>query len=251
MQAYYDSNTDVFTWGTPITAIALLTFLLHLGIETKTWVRAGGGACPVRMRPGPLPACTASPRAPPAAARVRGSPSPGRRAEPRPPDPRRSAPRRRPRRARWGQRPSRLCPQTWLNWAACGFSVLLFFAVALIYNASCATCYPPSNPYWTMHTLLGDPVFYLTCLLAPVAALLPRWVSPGRAPGGRGPLHAAASAGRPPAALTPCPLCPGCCAKLSRGPSSPPRFSVDASWPRGPSGDPAPPESLRAAPRGC
>ncbi|KAM5207294.1 phospholipid-transporting ATPase VA isoform 1-T1 [Hipposideros larvatus] len=98
--AYYDSDTDVFTWGTPITTIALLTFLLHLGIETKTW--------------------------------------------------------------------------TWLNWMACGFSVLLFFTVALIYNASCATCYPPSNAYWTMHTLLGDPVFYLTCLLAPIAALLPR-----------------------------------------------------------------------------
>uniref|UniRef100_A0A667H7Z8 Phospholipid-transporting ATPase n=1 Tax=Lynx canadensis TaxID=61383 RepID=A0A667H7Z8_LYNCA len=98
--AYYDSDTDVFTWGTPITAIALFTFLLHLGIETKTW--------------------------------------------------------------------------TWLNWIACGFSILLFFTVALIYNASCATCYPPSNPYWTMQTLLGDPVFYLTCLIAPVAALLPR-----------------------------------------------------------------------------
>uniref|UniRef100_A0A452VPE3 Phospholipid-transporting ATPase n=1 Tax=Ursus maritimus TaxID=29073 RepID=A0A452VPE3_URSMA len=96
--AYYDSDTDVFTWGTPITAIALFTFLLHLGIETKTWVRA----------------------------------------------------------------------------VACGFSILLFFTVALIYNASCATCYPPSNPYWTMQTLLGDPVFYLTCLIAPVAALLPR-----------------------------------------------------------------------------
>lgn len=41
-QAYYDSDTDVFTWGTPITAIALFTFLLHLGIETKTWVRAVG-----------------------------------------------------------------------------------------------------------------------------------------------------------------------------------------------------------------
>uniref|UniRef100_A0A667GSV4 Phospholipid-transporting ATPase n=1 Tax=Lynx canadensis TaxID=61383 RepID=A0A667GSV4_LYNCA len=87
--AYYDSDTDVFTWGTPITAIALFTFLLHLGIETKTWV-------------------------------------------------------------------------------TCGFSILLFFTVALIYNASCATCYPPSNPYWTMQTLLGDPVFYLTCLIAPV-----------------------------------------------------------------------------------
>jgi len=101
--ACYDSDTDVFTWGTPITAIALFTFLLHLGIETKTW--------------------------------------------------------------------------TWLNWIACGFSILLFFTVALIYNASCATCYPPSNPYWTMQTLLGDPVFYLTCLIAPVTALLPRWVS--------------------------------------------------------------------------
>ncbi|XP_074173871.1 phospholipid-transporting ATPase VA isoform X2 [Rhinolophus sinicus] len=100
MEAYHDSDTDVFTWGTPITTIALLTFLLHLGVETKTW--------------------------------------------------------------------------TWLNWMACGFSVLLFFTVAFIYNASCATCYPPSNPYWTMHTLMGDPVFYLTCLLAPVAALLPR-----------------------------------------------------------------------------
>lgn len=65
-------------------------------------------------------------------------------------------------------------PQTWLNWTACGFSVILFFTVALIYNASCATCYPPSNPYWTMQTLMGDPVFYSVCLLAPVAALLPR-----------------------------------------------------------------------------
>nr|XP_036872361.1 probable phospholipid-transporting ATPase VA isoform X3 [Manis javanica] len=98
--AYYDSDTDVFTWGTPITAIALFTFLLHLGIETRTW--------------------------------------------------------------------------TWLNWIACGFSILLFFTVALIYNASCATCYPPSNPYWTMQALMGDPMFYLTCLIAPVAALLPR-----------------------------------------------------------------------------
>ncbi|XP_005410479.2 PREDICTED: probable phospholipid-transporting ATPase VA, partial [Chinchilla lanigera] len=98
--AYYDSDVDVFTWGTPITAIALLTFLLHLGIETKTW--------------------------------------------------------------------------TWLNWMACGFSILLFLVVALIYNSACSTCYPPSNPYWTMQTLLGDPVFYLICLVTPVTALLPR-----------------------------------------------------------------------------
>uniref|UniRef100_H0WYT5 Phospholipid-transporting ATPase n=1 Tax=Otolemur garnettii TaxID=30611 RepID=H0WYT5_OTOGA len=98
--AYYNSDVDLFTWGTPITAIALLTFLLHLGIETKTW--------------------------------------------------------------------------TWLNWITCGFSILLFFTVALVYNSSCATCYPPSNPYWTMQTLLGDPVFYLICLIAPITALLPR-----------------------------------------------------------------------------
>uniref|UniRef100_A0A2K6EIA5 Phospholipid-transporting ATPase n=1 Tax=Propithecus coquereli TaxID=379532 RepID=A0A2K6EIA5_PROCO len=98
--AYYNSDVDLFTWGTHITAIALFTFLLHLGIETRTW--------------------------------------------------------------------------TWLNWITCGFSILLFFTVALIYNASCAACYPPSNPYWTMQTLLGDPVFYLTCLIAPVTALLPR-----------------------------------------------------------------------------
>lgn len=38
-QAYYDSDVDMFTWGTLITAIALFTLLLHLGIETKTWVR--------------------------------------------------------------------------------------------------------------------------------------------------------------------------------------------------------------------
>lgn len=38
-QAYADSDVDLFTWGTPITAIALFTILVHLGIETKTWVR--------------------------------------------------------------------------------------------------------------------------------------------------------------------------------------------------------------------
>ncbi|XP_021105831.1 probable phospholipid-transporting ATPase VA isoform X2 [Heterocephalus glaber] len=98
--AHYDSDVDISTWGTPITVTALLTFLLHLGVETKTW--------------------------------------------------------------------------TWLNWMACGFSVLLFLSVALIYNSACSTCYPPSNPYWTMQTLLGDPVFYLICLITPVTALLPR-----------------------------------------------------------------------------
>lgn len=40
LQAYSDSDVDLFTWGTPITTIALLTILVHLGVETKTWVRS-------------------------------------------------------------------------------------------------------------------------------------------------------------------------------------------------------------------
>uniref|UniRef100_A0AAY4DUK9 Phospholipid-transporting ATPase n=1 Tax=Denticeps clupeoides TaxID=299321 RepID=A0AAY4DUK9_9TELE len=94
--AYADSDVDLFTWGTPITTLALFTILLHLGIETKTWVREHT-------------------------------------------------------------------------------LVILFFAVALGYNASCPTCYSPSNPYWTMQRLLGDPLFYLLCLVTPLAAVLPRY----------------------------------------------------------------------------
>ncbi|KAL1023400.1 hypothetical protein UPYG_G00040340 [Umbra pygmaea] len=100
--AYADSDVDLFTWGTPITTLALLTILTHLGIETKTW--------------------------------------------------------------------------TWLNWLSIFFSVCLFFTVALCYNASCPSCYSPSSPYWTMQTLLGEPVFYLLCILTPAAALMPRYV---------------------------------------------------------------------------
>ncbi|KAK2835940.1 hypothetical protein Q5P01_016424 [Channa striata] len=99
--AYADSDVDLFTWGTPITSLALFTILLHLGIETKTW--------------------------------------------------------------------------TWMNWLSIAFSIALFFTVALCYNASCPTCYSPSNPYWTMQTLLQDPLFYLLCVITPVAALLPRY----------------------------------------------------------------------------
>ncbi|KAM4548589.1 phospholipid-transporting ATPase VA isoform 1-T1 [Odontesthes bonariensis] len=99
--AYADSDVDLFTWGTPVTTIALFTILLHLGIETKTW--------------------------------------------------------------------------TWMNWLSIAFSVALFFTVALLYNASCPTCYSPSNPYWTMQRLLQDPLFYLLCTVTPVAALLPRY----------------------------------------------------------------------------
>ncbi|KAI5109536.1 putative phospholipid-transporting ATPase VA, partial [Silurus meridionalis] len=99
--AYADSDVDLFTWGTPITTLALFTILLQLGIETKTW--------------------------------------------------------------------------TWMNWVSIAFSILLFFTVALCYNASCPTCYSPSNPYWSMQRLLGDPLFYLLCVVTPITALLPRY----------------------------------------------------------------------------
>uniref|UniRef100_A0A8C4HCA2 Phospholipid-transporting ATPase n=1 Tax=Dicentrarchus labrax TaxID=13489 RepID=A0A8C4HCA2_DICLA len=64
---------------------------------------------------------------------------------------------------------------TWMNWLSIAFSIALFFTVALCYNASCPTCYSPSNPYWTMQRLLQDPLFYLLCVITPVAALLPRY----------------------------------------------------------------------------
>ncbi|KAH0624637.1 hypothetical protein JD844_032301 [Phrynosoma platyrhinos] len=99
---YYDSDVDIFSWGTPITTTALFTIILHLAIETKTW--------------------------------------------------------------------------TWLHLSSCVFSVVLFFIVALLYNASCPICYPPSNPYWIMEKLMGDPMFYLTCLITPTVALLPRFL---------------------------------------------------------------------------
>ncbi|XP_030057241.1 phospholipid-transporting ATPase VA [Microcaecilia unicolor] len=65
---------------------------------------------------------------------------------------------------------------TWFNVASIVFSILLFFSVALIYNSSCPSCSPPSNPYWTMQRLMKDPVFYLLCIISPVAALLPRFL---------------------------------------------------------------------------
>ncbi|XP_062457551.1 phospholipid-transporting ATPase VA isoform X2 [Rhea pennata] len=99
---YYDSEVDIFSWGTPITTVALFTIILHLAIETKTW--------------------------------------------------------------------------TFLHWSSCIFSILLFFFVVLVYNASCPICHPPSNPYWTMQRLMGDPMFYFTCIISPVIALLPRFL---------------------------------------------------------------------------
>ncbi|KAG8579107.1 hypothetical protein GDO81_010719 [Engystomops pustulosus] len=99
---FYDTDIDLFTWGTPIVTCALFTIMLHLGIETKTW--------------------------------------------------------------------------TWINVSSIVFSILLFFTVALIYNSTCPTCNPPSNPYWTMQKLLANPLFYFICLLSPIAALLPRFL---------------------------------------------------------------------------
>uniref|UniRef100_A0A8B9U5N8 Phospholipid-transporting ATPase n=1 Tax=Anas zonorhyncha TaxID=75864 RepID=A0A8B9U5N8_9AVES len=96
---YYDSEVDIFSWGTPITTIALFTIILHLAIETKTW-----------------------------------------------------------------------------HIVILFLIILLFFFVALVYNASCPVCHPPSNPYWTMERLMGDPMFYFTCIISPVVALLPRFL---------------------------------------------------------------------------
>ena len=53
-------------------------------------------------------------------------------------------------------------------------SVGVFFVSILAYNALCVTCNPPANPYWTLQAQMGDPVFYLVCLLTTVVALLPR-----------------------------------------------------------------------------
>uniref|UniRef100_A0A671VBV7 Phospholipid-transporting ATPase n=1 Tax=Sparus aurata TaxID=8175 RepID=A0A671VBV7_SPAAU len=121
--AYADSDVDLFTWGTPITTLALFTILVHLGIETKTW--------------------------------------------------------------------------TWMNWLSIAFSIALFFTVALCYNASCPTCYTPSNPYWTMQRLLQDPLFYLLCVITPLVALLPSWINSLQKPAGTSSASAGSRWGHP------------------------------------------------------
>ncbi|XP_004689872.1 PREDICTED: probable phospholipid-transporting ATPase VB [Condylura cristata] len=54
-------------------------------------------------------------------------------------------------------------------------SFLMYFAVSLLYHATCVVCNSPANPYWVMEGQLSDPTFYLVCFLTPVAALLPRY----------------------------------------------------------------------------
>uniref|UniRef100_H0X845 Phospholipid-transporting ATPase n=1 Tax=Otolemur garnettii TaxID=30611 RepID=H0X845_OTOGA len=54
-------------------------------------------------------------------------------------------------------------------------SFLMYFAVSLLYNATCVTCNSPTNPYWVMEVQFSDLTFYLVCFLTPVAALLPRF----------------------------------------------------------------------------
>ncbi|XP_035870642.1 probable phospholipid-transporting ATPase VB isoform X2 [Phyllostomus discolor] len=54
-------------------------------------------------------------------------------------------------------------------------SFLMYFAVTLVYNATCVTCNSPTNPYGVMEGQLSDPTFYLVSFLTPAVALLPRY----------------------------------------------------------------------------
>uniref|UniRef100_A0A8C8STI9 Phospholipid-transporting ATPase n=1 Tax=Pelusios castaneus TaxID=367368 RepID=A0A8C8STI9_9SAUR len=53
--------------------------------------------------------------------------------------------------------------------------ILFYFVFALTFGATCKTCNPPSNPYWTMEKHMTDPVFYLVCIITTSVALLPRY----------------------------------------------------------------------------
>ncbi len=44
-QAYYDSDVGLIEWGTVVTTAAVFVILLHLAIETKTWVSAFDDIC--------------------------------------------------------------------------------------------------------------------------------------------------------------------------------------------------------------
>uniref|UniRef100_A0A665W412 Phospholipid-transporting ATPase n=1 Tax=Echeneis naucrates TaxID=173247 RepID=A0A665W412_ECHNA len=68
--------------------------------------------------------------------------------------------------------------KSWMvvHWVIMLGSVALYFIVTLAYSAICITCNPPSNPYWILQSQMADPMFYLTCIITTVVALLPRYV---------------------------------------------------------------------------
>uniref|UniRef100_A0A665W3Y3 Phospholipid-transporting ATPase n=1 Tax=Echeneis naucrates TaxID=173247 RepID=A0A665W3Y3_ECHNA len=68
--------------------------------------------------------------------------------------------------------------KSWMvvHWVIMLGSVALYFIVTLAYSAICITCNPPSNPYWILQSQMADPMFYLTCIITTVVALLPRYM---------------------------------------------------------------------------
>uniref|UniRef100_A0A665W3Y8 Phospholipid-transporting ATPase n=1 Tax=Echeneis naucrates TaxID=173247 RepID=A0A665W3Y8_ECHNA len=74
--------------------------------------------------------------------------------------------------------------KSWMvvHWVIMLGSVALYFIVTLAYSAICITCNPPSNPYWILQSQMADPMFYLTCIITTVVALLPRYVQNSIAP---------------------------------------------------------------------
>ncbi|OCT99475.1 phospholipid-transporting ATPase VD [Xenopus laevis] len=65
---------------------------------------------------------------------------------------------------------------TWIHWTAMGGSIAAYFAFSLAFGAVCINCNPPANPYWIIQNHVGDPAFYLVCLLSIFVALFPRYV---------------------------------------------------------------------------
>uniref|UniRef100_A0A8C8SQE3 Phospholipid-transporting ATPase n=1 Tax=Pelusios castaneus TaxID=367368 RepID=A0A8C8SQE3_9SAUR len=65
---------------------------------------------------------------------------------------------------------------TWIHVTIMIGSILFYFVFALTFGATCKTCNPPSNPYWTMEKHMTDPVFYLVCIITTSVALLPRYL---------------------------------------------------------------------------
>uniref|UniRef100_H2ZKF2 Phospholipid-transporting ATPase n=1 Tax=Ciona savignyi TaxID=51511 RepID=H2ZKF2_CIOSA len=65
---------------------------------------------------------------------------------------------------------------TWIHWVCQIGSVLVFFAYSLIYNIVCATCLPPSNPYFVMERVIQTGQFWFSILLVTAVALFPRYL---------------------------------------------------------------------------